>query len=340
MGASGYAGVELVRLLARHPEANLTYLAADASAGRALEEVYPHLRGICGLPLEAYCPDRAAASADAVFVALPAGRSGAVATELLGRGLRVVDLSGDYRLPGPVYEAWYGKPAPPPPPLRHAYGLPELFPDAVAGARLVANPGCYPTAALLALGPALRGRLVEPGGIIVDGKSGVSGAGRGVSLDTHFGELNEDCRAYKVDAHQHTPEIEAGLAAVAGTESGIIISFTPHLVPMTRGILVTAYAALRPGVDVASVRGIYAEHYRGRRFVRLLPEGSWPRTKSVMGSNYCDIAVHIDARAGRLVALAAIDNLVKGAAGQAVQNLNLMAGWAEDAGLDGIPLYP
>lgn len=359
VGASGYAGAELVRLLAAHPQARLTYLAADTSAGRNLAEVYSHLRGICDLPLEAYSPEQVAASADAVFVALPSGRSGAVATELANRGLRVIDLSGDHRLPGPVYEAWYGKPAPAAPAQPPVYGLPELFPETIAGARLIANPGCYPTAALLALGPAVRCGLVEPRGIVFDGKSGVSGAGRGLSLGTHFGEVNENCRAYKVGAHQHTPEIEAGLTAAAGlggragseggaadgaggrsAEGGLAVTFTAHLVPMTRGILMTAYAMLRPGVAAAAVRAAYEEQYLGRPFVRLLRSGRWPETKAVLGSNYCDVAVHVDERTGRLVAIAAIDNLVKGAAGQALQNLNLLAGWPETAGLTAAPLYP
>ncbi len=338
VGASGYAGAEVVRHLLRHPRVALSYLAADTMAGRELPDVYPHLRGLCSLPLEAYSVERAAAAAELVLVALPAGRSGQVAAELLERGLRVIDLSGDYRLPADVYEGWYGKPAPPAAPVPPVYGLPEVFGEFLAGARLVANPGCYPTAALLALAPALEAGLSDSDGLVVDAKSGVSGAGRAASLETHFSEVNENCRAYKVGRHQHTPEIEAVLAAVAGRP--LVISFTPHLIPMTRGILVTAYAQLKPGVNAPAVLRAYELFYQGRPFVRLLPEGHWPQTKAVLGSNYCDLALHVDSRTGRLVALAAIDNLVKGAAGQAVQNLNLMAGWPEDEGLQQVPLYP
>lgn len=338
VGASGYSGIEAVRHLVRHPRARLTYLAADTAAGKDLDDVYPHLRGLCPLPLEPYQAGRAADAAEAVLVALPAGRSGQVAAELVQQGLRVIDLSGDHRLPTDLYERWYARPAPPPPPSPPVYGLPEVFGEQLPEARLVANPGCYPTAALLALTPALKAGLASPEGLVIDAKSGVSGAGRGASLDTHFGEVNENCRPYKVGVHQHTPEIEAGLASA--TASPVIVSFTPHLVPMTRGILVTAYALLEPGVNEADVRGAYEAFYRGKPFVRLLPAGSWPQTKAVLGSNYCDLALHVDERTGRLVALAALDNLVKGAAGQAVQNLNRMAGWPEDEGLLHIPLYP
>lgn len=348
IGASGYAGVELVRLLLRHPWAKLTYLAADSTAGQDLAGVYPHLQSLCSLSLEVYSADRATAAADVALVALPAGRSGPVVAELLERGLRVIDLGGDYRLPGPIYEQWYHQPAPPSAVQAQAvYGLPEVFGHLVAEARLVANPGCYPTAALLALVPALQHGLVETAGIIIDAKSGVSGAGRGASLGTAFSEVNENCKAYKVGTHQHTPEIEAGLAAVTDTKdhsvvagSPLAVTFTAHLIPMTRGILSTAYAVAKPGVDEGALREAYADFFRDAPFVRLLPPGQWPQTKAVLGSNLCDVALHVDTRAGRMVAMAAIDNLVKGAAGQAVQNLNRMAGWAEAAGLDQIPLYP
>lgn len=338
VGASGYSGIEIVRHLLRHPRVALAYLASDASAGRDLDDLYPHLRGLCSCALEPYSADSAAAAADVALVALPAGRSGQAAAELIERGLRVIDLSGDYRLPADVYERWYGRAAPPNPAVPPVYGLPEASAQSVRDARLVANPGCYPTAALLALLPAVKAGLVARDGIVIDAKSGVSGAGRSASLDTHFSEVNENCRPYKVGVHQHTPEIEAVLGAAAG--SPVVVSFTPHLIPMTRGILATAYAQLAPGVDEADVRGAYETFYRGKPFVRLLPAGAWPQTKAVLGSNYCDLALHVDERTRRLVALAALDNLVKGAAGQAVQNLNLMAGWPEDEGLRQVPLYP
>jgi N-acetyl-gamma-glutamyl-phosphate reductase len=252
----------------------------------------------------------------------------------------VIDLSGDFRLcSGEVYRRWYKhEPAADEWLGQAVYGLAEWNGEQVATAQLVANPGCYPTATLLALLPLAKTGWVHPRSWIVDAKSGVSGAGRGVSLGVHFSEVNESIGAYKVAIHQHTPEIEQELTRQSGVET--IVQFTPHLVPMTRGILITAYGQLETSVSLEQLQELYVSTYADKPFVRVRKPGSHPRTKEVYGSNYCDIALHLDERTGRVIILAVIDNMVKGAAGQAVQNLNTMFGWAETTGLPLVPLYP
>ncbi|MDI3328710.1 MAG: N-acetyl-gamma-glutamyl-phosphate reductase [Alicyclobacillaceae bacterium] len=342
VGATGYAGVEAVRLLARHPEVSLVAVTSDSYAGRPISEVYPHLRGWVDLVLEAYDADRLAEAAEVVFLALPAGLSTECAPALRERGRKVIDLGGDFRIPGNLYREWYKKD---PPPARWqeeaVYGLTEWAREAVAGADFVSNPGCYPTATLLGLVPAVRAGVVDPGSLVIDAKSGVTGAGRGLSLGSHFSEVYENFKAYKVGVHQHTPEIEYHLGVFGGREARV--SFTAHLVPMNRGILVTAYGNLMPewrNAATEDVVQLYREVYAGAPFVRVRPAGEWPQTKEVRGTNLCDIGLAVEGRTGRLIVVSVIDNLVKGAAGQAVQNLNVMMGWPEDAGLAAVPLYP
>lgn len=340
IGASGYGGAETVRLLATHPEVRLVHVTAETRQGQRLSDLYPNLRGFVDLVTEAVDPARIGRDSDVVIVSLPTGKAMSLVPELLEHGARVIDVAADFRLRDPAqYPAWYGLSHTAPRYLGDAvYGLTELHRARIRKARLVADPGCYPAAALLALAPLLRAGVVDPRSLVVDAKSGVSGAGRGGAGGHAFAEANEDVRAYSVPAHPHTAEMEQELAALAGVE--VRVTFVPHLVPMTRGILVTAYAPLLREVDPAEVQSLYREAYAGEPFVRVLPEGTLPQTKATLGSNFCDVGVRINRRSSTAVVLAALDNLGKGAAGQAVQNLNLMAGLPEDLGLRTPGLYP
>lgn len=344
VGASGYTGAELLRLLLSHPHVEITAACAGRRAGEPLTRVFPQFRGRLELSLEAFDPDRIAEAADVAFTALPHGDSARAVAALRARGLAVLDLSADFRLRDPAeYATWYGNGAehPEPAALREAaYGLPELHRETIRGAKLVACPGCYPTSAILPLAPLLRAGLVEPTGIAIDSKSGVSGAGRGASLSSHFPEIGEGIRPYKVaGSHRHTPEIEQELGRVAGAD--VRVSFTPHLVPMSRGILTVAYA--RP-TDAARDEAAYLEAlreaYADEPFVAVLDDGALPDTAHLRGSNRAHVAVRLDRRANLVLAMAALDNLVKGAAGQAVQCLNLMRGWDEPTGLDHVAAFP
>ncbi|MED0674222.1 N-acetyl-gamma-glutamyl-phosphate reductase [Aneurinibacillus thermoaerophilus] len=339
IGATGYSGVELIRLLVKHPEANIVAVYSNSQAGKTMQEVYPHLTHIFTDSLTKIDCGRIRKEADAVFIATPSGVSGQLVPQLLDGKLKVIDVSGDFRLATPeLYNKWYGKQTAAQEYLDQAvYGLSEWNADAIRGTKLLANPGCYPTATLLSLLPLLKEDLIDGTSIIVDAKSGVTGAGRSASLGTHFCEVNESISAYKVAKHQHTPEIEQTLNYLTGKEA--LVSFTPHLVPMNRGILTTSYATLKEGVTNEQVAAAFSEAYEGKPFVRLRP-GAYPKTKEVYGSNYCDIAWHADDRTGRVIVLAVIDNVVKGAAGQAVQNMNLMFGLPETTGLEFTPVYP
>lgn len=341
VGASGYGGAEAVRLLATHPEVRLAHVTADTRQGQPLAELYPNLRGFVDLVTEAADPAAIARDSDFVIISLPSGKAMALVPELLERGPRVIDVAADFRLHDPAaYPVWYRLTHTAPRELADAvYGLPELHREAIRRARLVADPGCYPAAALLALSPLVRAGAVTREGIVIDAKSGVSGAGRGgQSGGMGFSETNEDVRAYSVPGHPHTAEIEQELSAQA--RGRVRVTFVPHLVPMTRGILVTAYAPLARPLTPSEATALYREAYAGEPFARVLPEGALPQTKATWGSNFCDLAVRIDERAGVAVAIAALDNLMKGAAGQAVQNLNLMAGLPEDIGLRTPGVYP
>lgn len=342
IGSTGYGGVELVRLLLAHPRAEIVSVLSSSQEGALFSDAYPHLTHIVPHRLEAIDPAGLAAKAELVFTATPHGVSASLVPRLLDAGLKVIDLSGDFRLKdGAVYEAWYNhKPADGALLKEAVYGLAEVYGSDVRGARLVSNPGCYATTMLLGLVPAVAAGWVDPGTIIVDAKSGVSGAGRGLSMNVHFSEVNENLKAYKVNCHQHVPEAEQVLSQAAGRP--VTITFTPHLAPMTRGILAASYAALteRAARDEAQWIELYRQYYEGRPFVRIRDKGVLPATKDVYGSNYCDIGFSLDRRTGRITIISVTDNLVKGAAGQAVQNMNLMMGWDETLGLRLSPVYP
>ncbi len=341
IGASGYGGAEAVRLLVTHPEVRLAHVTADTQRDQPLAALYPNLRGFVDLVTEPLDPVAIGKDSDLVIVSLPSGKSMEVVPELLERGARVIDVAADFRLKDPAqYPTWYKVTHTAPRYLAEAvYGLPELHRDAIRTARLVANPGCYPAAALIALAPLVRAHDVKPEGIVIDAKTGVSGAGRGSRSGGYaFADTNEDVRAYSVPGHNHTAEIEQELTAQAGRQ--VRVTFVPHLIPITRGILVTAYAPLARALGTEEALAAYREAYAAEPFVRVLPAETLPQTKATAGSNYCDVAVRIDSRSGMAVAIAAIDNLGKGAAGQAVQNLNLMLGFPETTGLRVPALYP
>jgi N-acetyl-gamma-glutamyl-phosphate reductase len=339
VGASGYTGAELVRLLAGHPAVALGELVADRRAGAALADVFPGFRDVVARELVAADDwQQLGRGADVVFLALPHGQALAAVPRILAGGARVVDLGPDFRLrDAATYETWYGRPHGAADALAGAvYGLPELHRPAIRTAAVVANPGCYATAAALALLPLVEAGLTD-GPVCVDGKSGASGAGRQPSESLHFAELNENVRAYNVAAHRHTPEIEQTLADAAGRKLPVV--FAPHIVPMTRGILVTCYVPLRQDLSQDTALDLYCERYAGEPFVRVLQE-ALPATKATWASNFCDVALRVDAERSVAVALAALDNLVKGAAGQAVQNMNLMFDRPETEGLWAAPVYP
>ena len=339
IGASGYTGEELARILALHPQAQLTVATSRQYAGKKLADIYPNLRRLVDLTVEDVILEELVKRAELFFTAVPHQTAMGIVPQLLSKGARVVDLSADFRIhEAAVYERWYQPHSAPDYLPQAVYGLPELHRQAIRQASLVANPGCYPTSIILALAPLLKAGLIDPDTIIADSKSGVSGAGRGAAVGSLYCEVSDGFKAYKVAEHRHTPEIEQEISEVVGRP--VVISFTPHLLPMSRGILSTIYARLLPGTEEDEVRRIYSEFYRAERFVRLCNPGEVPATQFVRGSNFCDIGWKIDPRTGRIVVVAAIDNLVKGAAGQAVQNMNLMCGFPEETGLGTVPLFP
>lgn len=355
LGASGYTGVELLRFLLQHPHAHIKALSGDSQAGKNIAEVYPHLTGISLPPLQKI-EEVDFSNIDLVFCCLPHAATQAVVATLLteqgsaqsGRGLGgktpnqkiIIDLSADFRLHNPTtYEQWYG----------HAhqalelqkeavYGLTEINRDAIRKARIVANPGCYPTAAQLPLIPLLKQKLIATGDIIIDAKSGVSGAGRKAAQNLLYTELNEGFSAYGVGNHRHTPEIEQGLSAAASSE--VLVRFTPHLVPMNRGILATSYVTLASGHKVEDLRNALQDAYANEPFIRILPSSVFPSTAMTRGSNLCVMGVYADRIPGKAIVISAIDNLVKGASGQAVQNMNLRFGWPETLGLPNVAVFP
>ncbi|MBH0188845.1 MAG: N-acetyl-gamma-glutamyl-phosphate reductase [Nitrospira sp.] len=340
-GASGYAGAELVRLAAAHPFYEITAVTSEKSAGQLVSTVFPNLTGIVEHRFEALAPEALAERADAVFLALPHTKSQDPVALCMKAGKLVVDLSADYRLKDvAAYEQWYQTPHTHPGLLGEAvYGLPELHREAIAKARLVASPGCYPTAAILQLAPLIAKNLVQPDLIVIDAKSGISGAGRSPALPYHFPEAHESLEPYKIGKHRHIPEIEQELSGIIGKTGAVTVTFTPHLVPMNRGILSTAYCKLVHDMTLADLRSLYREFYKGERFVRLY-EDIVPNPRYLKGSNFCDVGVYTDPRAGWVVTVAAVDNLVKGAAGQAIQAMNLMMGLPEESGLTLPSSYP
>lgn len=340
LGVSGYTGGELARLLARHPKARIAHVTSEKSAGKPLSAIYPHLYALGDLTCQSLDPAKVAADCEMAFLALPHAASMAVAPALLDQGCKVVDLSADFRLKDPVlFQEWYDEPHHAPALLPEAvYGLPELRRREIVGARLVANPGCYPTSVILPLTPLLEEGLVEPDGIVIDSKSGVSGAGRTPSQSILFAEVAEGFNSYKTLRHRHTPEIEQELSRAAGRP--VRVRFTPHLLPQVRGILSTCYLRPRKEMGDAAWGAVLKARYQGEPFVHVLPPGGFPSTSQVRASNGCVMGIGLDTRTGWLVVISAIDNLVKGASGQAIQNMNLMYRLEERTGLEQLPVFP
>ncbi|MGF7003806.1 N-acetyl-gamma-glutamyl-phosphate reductase [Lachnospiraceae bacterium PFB1-21] len=340
IGATGYAGGELVRILLGHPEVKIIWYGSRSYIGEEYASVYRNMFEL----VEGRCLDdnleELAQQADVIFTATPQGYLAGILTKELLAKTKVVDLSADYRIKDvATYEQWYG--------ISHqskelineaVYGLCEINREQIKGARLIANPGCYPTCSTLAIYPLAKAGLIEMNTLIIDAKSGTSGAGRGAKVDNLYCEVNESIKAYGVASHRHTPEIEEQLSYASG--EAVVLNFTPHLVPMNRGILITAYGTLKEKVSEEEIRSLYEEHYQQEKFVRLLPSGQCPETRWVKGSNYVDVNVKVDSRTNRVIMMGAMDNLVKGAAGQAVQNMNLIFGLPENMGLDLVPMFP
>ncbi|MDX2212156.1 MAG: N-acetyl-gamma-glutamyl-phosphate reductase [Oculatellaceae cyanobacterium bins.114] len=341
VGASGYGGVQLVRLLLEHPNVKLTYLGGESSAGKAFSDIYPHLSYSTDLVVEEIDLDRIGDRCEAVFLSLPNGLAHQLAPTLLKKGCRVLDLSADYRFADlQIYKDWYGGDR-----TDHeiaataVYGLPELYRDRIAEAQLIGCAGCHCTASLLALSPLLKQGLIIPETAIIDSKTGTSGGGRQAKTNMLLAEADQSLGAYNVARHRHTPEIEQVCSDLAGHE--VMVQFTPHLVPMVRGILATVYAMMRdPGLVRDDLLTIYQAFYRTSPWVKVLPSGVYPQTKWATGTNLCYIGLEVDPRTGRVIAMSAIDNLMKGQASQAIQCLNLMMGWGETLGLPQLSFYP
>ena len=338
LGATGYAGIELVRLLSNHPEVSIEILGSQSFDGQKLSDVYQNFEHILEKECEKLDLEKVK-NCDVAFTALPHGASKEVIPKLLEQGVKVIDLSGDYRYDDVnVYEEWYGEPHSSPELLAESvYGLCELHREKIKSARLIGNPGCYTTCSILGAAPLLASKIGETKNIIVDAKSGVTGAGRGLGLPYHFCECTENSKAYKIATHRHTSEIEQELSNIAG--ENIMLSFTPHLIPQKRGILSTIYINLNKPCTTEEIVDLYKEYYKDEFFVRVKDAGKLPETKHVAGSNFVDIGVVVDKRLQRAVVVSAIDNIVKGAAGQAVQNMNLLFGLEETTGLKSAGFY-
>ena len=340
IGSTGYAGAEIVRLLMGHPEVEIKWYGSRSYIDKKYAEIYQNMFQI----VEDVCKDdnleKLADEVDVIFTATPQGFCASMINEQILSKVKVVDLSADFRIKDvAVYEKWYGIEHKSPSFIEEAvYGLCEVNREKIKNARLVANPGCYTTCSILSLYPLVKEGLIDPSTIIIDAKSGTSGAGRGAKVDNLFCEVNENMKAYGVATHRHTPEIEEQLGYAAGQP--IVLNFTPHLVPMNRGILVTAYASLKDKLSYEEVKAAYDKYYAKEKFVRVLEKDVCPQTKWVEGSNYVDVNFKIDERTGRIIVMAALDNLVKGAAGQAVQNMNLLFGFDEAMGLNLVPMFP
>lgn len=340
IGATGYAGGELVRLLLGHKEAKIVWYGSRSYVERKYADIYQNMFQL----VDDICQDdnmeAMAEQVDVIFTATPQGLCASLVKEEILHKVKIIDLSADFRIRDvSVYEKWYGMEHRAPQYMKEAvYGLCELNREAIKKARLIANPGCYPTCSFLSVYPLVKEGLIDPDTLIIDAKSGTSGAGRGAKVDNLFCEVNENIKAYGVTGHRHTPEIEEQLSLAAGKQ--VLINFTPHLVPMQRGILVTAYASLKKDISYEEVKAVYDRYYEKEYFVRVLPEDVCPQTRWVEGSNFVDVNFKIDPRTKRIVMMGAMDNLVKGAAGQAVQNMNLMFGLPESEGLNLVPMFP
>lgn len=339
IGATGYAGAELLRLLTGHPEAELAYITSESSAGEMITSLYPHLKGRVEKELDSMTDlERIAQGSDVIFAALPQGHAMKIGRYLREHQVKFIDLSADYRFHDvSVYEKWY-KIKHTDPEAKAVYGLTELYRDQIKGASFLANPGCYTTCSIMALAPLLKAGLLETEGIIIDAASGTTGAGRSLKMGSLYCQVNENYKAYGVATHRHTPEIEQVYSECAGKP--VIVQFTPHLLPLDRGILATCYASLKAGVTAQQVEDVFQAQYGNEYFVRLRGLGACPELKNVRASNFVDIGWQLDPRTGRIIVMSCLDNLVKGAAGQAVQNMNVMFGLPENTGLQQLPVYP
>lgn len=340
IGASGYTGVELARILSNHPEVTITAATSRQYDGKPLSQVFPNLRSKVDLICRNHTVDELIDMADFFFTAVPHKTAMNIVPDLLAAGKKIVDLSADFRIRDvKTYEKWYQQHSAAEIVDEAVYGLPELYRDQIKSSRLIANPGCYPTSIILGLAPLLKAGVINPSSIIADSKSGTSGAGRAPGVGTLFCEVTDGFRAYKVGGtHRHLPEIEQEINCFLDKQ--VTISFTPHLLPISRGILSTIYASLKSGITSDDIASLYDTMYKDEYFVRVLAKGLLPATQYVRGSNFCDIGFAIDERSGRIIVMSAIDNIVKGAAGQAVQNMNLMLGFDETTGLEDAPFFP
>ncbi|MEQ6376941.1 N-acetyl-gamma-glutamyl-phosphate reductase [Bacillaceae bacterium S4-13-56] len=340
VGGTGYGAVELIRLLQQHPFVEIEVIISHSNAGKSIHELYPHLTDVVEISLEKMDIEKISKKVELVFFATPAGVTSRLIPEFMEKDITCIDLSGDFRLKDPaLYEEWYNLPPAPHDVLDQAvYGLSEIYEKEIRKAKVIANPGCFPTATLLGLYPLISDDQIDLKSIIIDAKTGVSGAGRSVGLGTHFSEVNENMKAYKLGVHQHIPEIEQVLSWESGKK--VIVSFSTHLIPMTRGIMITAYAELNKKISTTELVFLYEKVYQDHPFVRIRKNGVLPMTKEVSGSNFCDIGLFSDERSGRVTVIAVIDNLVKGASGQAIQNMNLINGWDVRTGLMNLPIYP
>jgi len=342
IGGTGYVGIELIRLLQAHPYVVITYISSETYAGQPISDVYPHLRGVVDTSCESINIERIAAECDLIFLAVPHGQAMGIVPALLSAGKKVIDLSADFRLQDPKdYELWYQHASPDIAVLKRAvYGLPELgCRTDIANASLIANPGCYPTAIALAAMPALKSGWINPKRCIFDAKSGISGAGRAAKTQTHYCEIAENLVPYQVGGqHRHIPEIEQTLSNIHGAP--LKVQFTPHLVPIMRGMLITAYFECVENISAEAIHAYYESFYVSEPFVRVVPIGNIPHVNHVRGTNYCHVGVFLDERTQSLIVISVIDNLVKGASGQAVQNMNLMYRWPELTALETSSIYP
>ena len=340
IGGTGYGAAELIRLLHHHPHANVKKIISQSNSGVKMDEVYPHLDNIVEVEMEDFNAESLAKEVDVVFFATPSNVSKHRIPELIDLGVKVIDLSGDFRLNSrELYKQYYGEDMAADNYVNQAvYGLSEIYRKEISEASLIANPGCYPTSVTLGLMPLIDHKWIKNETLIIDAKTGVSGAGRSLSLNVHYSEMNENLKAYGIGKHKHIPEIEQTLTERLNDDVQVI--FTPHIVPMTRGILSTMYIDLKDSKTTDEMIELYKQYYKDAPFIRIRKEGAMPATKEVYGSNYCDIGLYMDERTNKLIVVSVIDNLVKGAAGQAVQNMNIMFGFDDMAGLGQLPTYP
>lgn len=340
IGATGYGGAELVRILRQHPRVSIHSVHASSLHGEPLSGSFPHMQTIVDDKLQPVDVEKMAQEIELVFMATPSGVAMKLAPQFIAQGVKVIDLSGDYRITNQdVFEKWYGMNSADKELLQSAvYGLTEWIDEDISETKLISNPGCYPTSVLLGLAPLIKNHLIDEKTIIIDAKTGVSGAGKGLSAATHFAETNDNFKIYKVNQHQHTPEIEQMLHRWNNKVGAV--TFTTHLAPMTRGIMATMYATVKEETTTKELLDVFKDSYKDNYFVRIRQEGEFPSTKEVYGSNFCDISLAYDERTNRVTVVSVIDNLVKGASGQAVQNMNKLLGIDEKTGIDFMPIFP